>query len=446
VATLVQERSRDPRRPDPAEQPPEQIRVGSQKPTRHRALDGLRAIAIGLVCAEHFGGFLPGTLGVDVFFVLSGYLITGLLVSERDRRGKISFRSFYRRRALRLMPAYLAMTALTVVAAAALGGDGSGSLVRQGLARSLTYTSNIATALHRWDAESPRLWEFTWSLAAEEQFYLLWPVFLVLGLRLARSRRSRLLLGGVPFAGFLGSTVWSYHLVAVHAPVMRIAVAPDTRSSGLLLGCAVAIWQSAPGARPAAYWGPALACWSGLALGVAVLWLYPRGSGYSQARLSPVMAIATALVIVAVTVPTVPTLRRRRRPLASTVLSLRPVAFIGTLSYSLYLYNVLGLLLFEFAERQGWIRVAHGLRPVVAALMALALAFVSYRWVEQPFLRRRDRSRSDGLGGGNSVESHDELRRRTGPHGLRGALVPALQAGEEVSGGASGGLPARRHR
>ncbi len=368
--------------------------------TRHRALDGLRAIAIGLVFAEHFGGFLPGTLGVDVFFVLSGYLITGLLVSERDRRGRVSFRSFYRRRALRLMPAYLAMTALTVVAADALGGGKSGSLVRQGLVHSLTYTSNFATAFHRWDAETPRLWEFTWSLAAEEQFYLLWPVLLVLGLRLARSQRSRLFLGVLPFAGFLASAVWSYHLVAVHAPFMRIAVAPDTRSSGLLLGCAVAIWQSAPSKRPTSYWGPALARWGGVTLGVGVLWLYPRGNGYSQARLSPVMAIATALVIVAVTVPTVstgPTAQRRRRSLASTMLSLRPVRFIGTLSYSLYLYNVLGLLLFGFAEHEGWIRITLGLRPVIAALMAFALAFVSYRWVEQPFLRRRDRTRPYGL-------------------------------------------------
>jgi peptidoglycan/LPS O-acetylase OafA/YrhL len=432
VATLVEERPRT-------------------KPARHRALDGLRALAIGLVFAEHFGGFLPGTLGVDVFFVLSGYLITGLLVSEHNRRGTVSFRSFYRRRALRLMPAYLVMTGLTVVTAGTLGGDGSASLVRQGVASSLTYTSNVATALHRWDAETPRLWEFTWSLAAEEQFYLLWPVLLVLGLSLARSHRARMLLGAVPFAGFLASAVWSYHLAAVHAPVMRIAVAPDTRSSGLLLGCAIAIWQSALGARPTARWAPALARWSGLTLGVAVLWLYPRDSGYSQARLSPVMAIATALVIVSVTAPLV---KGHRSPLASRVLSLRPMTFIGALSYSLYLYNVLGLLFFEFAEQQGWIRVAHGLRPVVAAVIALGLAYVSYRWVEQPFLRRRDRSRLNGgpfLNGGplsnhGSVQSHDELRRRTGPHDLRGALVPALQAGEEVPGGPSGGVPARGHR
>jgi peptidoglycan/LPS O-acetylase OafA/YrhL len=354
-------------------------------------LDGLRAIAIGLVFAEHFGGFLPGTLGVDVFFVLSGYLITGLLVAEHDRNGRVSFRSFYRRRALRLMPAYVAMIGATVLAAGTLGGDESGSLVRQGVVRSLTYTSNIATAMHRWDAETPRLWEFTWSLAAEEQFYLLWPLLLVLGLRLARSPRARALLAIAPCAAFVASMIWSYHLVAEHAPVMRIAVAPDTRSSALLLGCAVALWQSALGPRRVAYWSTRLARWGGIALAVVVLVRFPRNDAYSQARLSPVMAIATALVIVAVTTPTI---APRRTPLSARALSLRPMAFLGTLSYSLYLYNVLALLLFEFAEQQGWIRVAHGLRPVVAGLMALALALLSYRWVERPFLRRRDRARS----------------------------------------------------
>ncbi len=336
--------------------------------------------------AEHFGGFLPGTVGVDVFFVLSGYLITGLLVAEHDRSGRVSFRSFYRRRALRLMPAYLAMLVLTVVAAGTIGTAGGASLVRQGLARSLSYTSNIATAFHRWDAETPRLWEFTWSLAAEEQFYLLWPVLLVVGLRLARSRRARLMLAGITAAGFLTSVAWTCHLAAEHAAVMRISVAPDTRSGALLVGCAVALWQSVPRAANLPPWSVAFFRWGGLGLATLVLWRFPRTSAYSQAWLSPVMAVATAMVIVAVTTPS-----RRRWSVATALLSLRPMAFVGKLSYSLYLYNVLALLLFEFGERQGWIRVQQPYRPVVAALMALALAFASYRWIEQPFLRRRDR-------------------------------------------------------
>ncbi len=389
MAAVVEERVRDPRLSLPTrdrrtERPPSPALP--RRGNRQRALDGIRAVAIALVFAEHFGGFLPGTVGVDVFFVLSGYLITGLLIAEYDRSGRVRFRSFYRRRALRLMPAYLAMLALTVVAAGTVGSEQSGSLVRQGLARSLTYTSNIATAIHRWDAESPRLWEFTWSLAAEEQFYLLWPVLLVLGLRLARGDRARLRLAGITMAGFLASVAWTYHLAAGHAAVMRVSVAPDTRSGALLVGCAVALWQSVPRAASLPSWAVALSRWGGLGLATLVLWRFPRDNAYGQAWLSPVMAVATALVIVAVTTPS------RRRSLASSVLKLRPVAFVGKLSYSLYLYNVLALLLFEHAERLGWIRVEAAYRPVAAALMALALAFGSYRWIEQPFLRRRDRA------------------------------------------------------
>jgi peptidoglycan/LPS O-acetylase OafA/YrhL len=386
VALAVEERLREPRPSPPGPHLSGPSPALPRRGQRQRALDGIRAIAIALVFAEHFGGFLPGTVGVDVFFVLSGYLITGLLIAERERSGRVSFRAFYRRRALRLMPAYLVTLGLTVIAASAIAGDQSGSLVRQGLARSLTYTSNIGTAFHRWDAESPRLWEFTWSLAAEEQFYLVWPVLLVIGLRLARSDHARLVLAGVTLGGFLASAAWSYHLAAEHAAVMRISVAPDTRSGALLIGCAVAIWQSVPWAARLAPWAVAMSRWGGLALATVLLWRFPRDDAYAQAFLSPVMAVATALVIVAVTTPT-----QRRSSLAGALLSLRPMALVGKLSYSLYLYNVLALLLFDCAEQQGWIRVQHPYRPVVAALLALALATVSYRCVEQPFLRRRDR-------------------------------------------------------
>ena len=374
-------------RPAPVSREPSSPKPPSRRLHRRRALDGIRAIAIALVFAEHFGGFLPGTVGVDVFFVLSGYLITSLLVAEYDRRGRVDFRTFYRRRALRLMPAYLVTVALTVLAAGTIASSESAALVRQGLTSSLTYTSNIATAVHRWDAEAPRLWEFTWSLAAEEQFYLLWPVLLVIGLRAARSDRARLMLAGMTFAGFLASTAWAYHLAAEHASVMRIAVAPDTRSGALLIGCAVAIGQSVPCAKRLPGWTATICRWGGLGLATLVLWRFPRDDAYAQAWLSPVMAAATALVIVAVTAP-----NRRRSSLAAAVLSIRPMALVGKLSYSLYLYNVLALLLYESAENQGWIRVQHDYRPVVAALLALVLAIASYCWVERPFLRRRDRT------------------------------------------------------
>ena len=147
-------------------------------------------------------------------------------------------------------------------------------------------------------------------------------MLLVLGLRAARIDRARLMLAGITFAGFLASTAWTYHLAAEHAAVMRIAVAPDTRSGALLIGCAVAIWQSVPRAKRAtrmdrvdsaagAGW-PLLPWCSGVSRGD-----YSR---YGQAWLSPVMAAATGLVIVAVTAPE----HERRSSVAGAVLSLRP--------------------------------------------------------------------------------------------------------------------------
>ncbi len=356
---------------------------GTFRANRNRSLDGIRAVAIALVFAEHFGGFAPGTVGVDVFFVLSGYLITGLLVAEFDRRGTLSFRSFYGRRALRLMPAYLTMIVATVAVALALAGEQTKSLLREGVTWSLTYSSNIATAAGRWDNEHPRLWEFTWSLAAEEQFYLVWPLLLLIALRWARGRDLRAALGMIPFAGFLLSVGWSWHLIGDNAPLMRVAVAPDTRSGALLLGCAVALWQ-----RGTSRWLALAARWSGIGLGAWVMVVFGRHDPYAQATYSPLIAVATALLIAGLTG------RCARPTIPGALLGLRPMAFIGRLSYSLYLYNVLAILLFTEVHRRGLISVQPDARPFVAAAFALGLAWLSYVCVELPFLRLRDRRRT----------------------------------------------------
>jgi peptidoglycan/LPS O-acetylase OafA/YrhL len=358
--------------------------VGSRK--RLRPLDGLRALAIGLVFAEHFGGWRAGTLGVDVFFVLSGYLITGLLVEEHDTRGRVSFRSFYSRRALRLMPAYLTMVGVTFVAVAMIGSDQSAKVVRQGLTQSLTYTGNIATALGRWDNEAPRLWEFTWSLAAEEQFYLVWRIVLVFALRWARNSRRRALLAPALLALFLVSVGWSFHLVAGNASVMRIAVAPDTRSSALLLGCALSLWESSARAKgTGSLRARRFALWAGMATGVAVLVFFPSEDTYAQARLSPLIAVASVLLIFGLTGEA-----RTRRSMTAAVLGSPPLAFLGKLSYSLYLYNVLAILLIEWAQQYGPLQMTSALARCAALVTAVALALLSYQGIEKPFLRLRD--------------------------------------------------------
>lgn len=153
-------------------------------------LDGLRGISILLVFVHHFyHPVLPGGfLGVDIFFVLSGFLITSLLLQEWDSKGSINLRDFYIRRALRLMPALLALVlVLGVFAAFFLSGDGA-LLTYQGIWLTLSYVSNWLYAFHYVSPNNPL--GITWSLAIEEQFYLLWPVILRFVLRSGISRRD----------------------------------------------------------------------------------------------------------------------------------------------------------------------------------------------------------------------------------------------------------------
>jgi peptidoglycan/LPS O-acetylase OafA/YrhL len=127
---------------------------------------------------------------------------------------------------------------------------------------------------------------------------------------------------------------------------------------------------------------------AGVLLGAAVLWMYPGGDAYSQARSSPLICVATGLLIIGVTAD----LTTQRSSLLTRALATRPMALIGRLSYSLYLYNVLALLTFTYLEQRAGVRLQPVLRPLIAALIAFGLAWGSYRYVEQPFLRLRERA------------------------------------------------------
>ena len=220
----------------------------------------------------------------------------------------------------------------------------------------------------------------------------MWPALLLLSLLVCRRPRSRLLLGLLPLAGFVAAWVWSGHLAASAAPLMRVAVAPDTRSPMLLLGCALALWQSAlrGGVLPApapprlAAAGAALARATGLLVLLAVAIGYDQHDPYAQARLSPVVAVGTALLLAGLTAQAG---RGGPRSVTARGLSAPPLPFLGRLSYSLYLYNVLALAVVETA--------GPGLPPVARAAgalaTALALAAASYFAIERPFLRLRAR-------------------------------------------------------
>ncbi len=208
---------------------------------RYAGLDGLRAIAVLLVIAFHLlpGAVVGGYLGVDVFFVISGFLITALLLRERKATGGIKLGAFWARRARRLVPALVLLLLVCCAVALAVGGDRLLHLGRQVLG-ALTFSSNwlsVAAGASYYDSSAPELFRNLWSLAVEEQFYLIWP-FAVLLLVLIRWRVLRVVL--LLMVAAASATA----MALLYSPTVdptRIYYGTDTHSFGLALGAALAM-------------------------------------------------------------------------------------------------------------------------------------------------------------------------------------------------------------
>ena len=202
-------------------------------------LDGLRGLSILLIYIHHlYYPILPGGfLGVDIFFVLSGFLITCLLIEEWDRECSISLKNFYIRRVLRLIPALLFLI-IIVGGFALISLDKRRSIpTYQGIWLTLSYASNWLYALRYFSANNPL--GVTWSLAIEEQFYLTWPLLLSLALRFKLGRRWMiyilvLIIAFVPLHRKL--------LAEQGASIFRLYYSSDTRADALLIGCLVAFY------------------------------------------------------------------------------------------------------------------------------------------------------------------------------------------------------------
>jgi peptidoglycan/LPS O-acetylase OafA/YrhL len=337
------------------------------------ALDGVRGVAILLVLAYHFLGAPIGAfLGVDVFFVLSGFLITTLLLQEHEAGGGISLPGFYRRRALRLLPALFAMLGaylLIEAANVALGSADQGALfaaVRGALAGGF-YLSNF---LQTWGGGVPAPLEHLWSLAAEEQFYLAWPLLLYGALRLGlRTRALVAATAALVVLAFGHQLVLSLRGASLH----RLSFAPDVRSASLTVGCLAGV-AFARGTIPGL-----LRSTTFQSLGVPILWtlsllillLLPSSSQLRFYGGTLVFDLTWVLLIVAAVLD-------QAGPWA-TMLALRPLVWVGRISYALYLWNWLILAALPFGR---W--------PSLP--LSFLAAFLSYRYVEQPFLRRKRRS------------------------------------------------------
>ncbi|HMA47716.1 MAG TPA: acyltransferase, partial [Frankiaceae bacterium] len=246
---------------------------------RLRALDGVRGLAVLAVLFFHAG--MPwargGFLGVDTFFVLSGYLITVLLLRESRETGGVSLRRFWARRARRLLPALLLVLAALVAYATTLPAEARPRLRGDALA-TLGYVANWRFVAQAEDyfthTGPPSPLRHTWSLGVEEQFYLLWPLLFLVALRL---RRPRAAVVGLASLGTVASAVAMARMADGGASVARLYYGTDTRISSLLVGCLLAaVLGRFPGERPlrraSARALTALAALAGVAV-TGVLWV-----------------------------------------------------------------------------------------------------------------------------------------------------------------------------
>jgi peptidoglycan/LPS O-acetylase OafA/YrhL len=339
-------------------------------------IEGLRAIAILLVVGAHAGvpQLAGGFVGVDVFFVLSGYLITSLLLDEFRRTGRIDLLSFYARRFQRLLPALLLTVVCTCAAAYVLLAPFEQVEQASAAGMVVAWASNFFYAFQKLDyfgsAAKTSLFLHTWSLGVEEQFYLLWPGLMLLLLwpwaasgDAERIHRLQLGMAGVVVASLVTGAVLTY----VHPEFGFYLVI--SRAWEFALGALVLLASPTRSGKTGANanW---LAGWAGLAMVVAVGFLLDGYRPYPGTwALLP--AIGTAAALNAGKGPQ--TIRS-----VSTMLSIGPLQFIGRLSYAWYLWHWPVLLLGQTVFGESL--------PVNLALAtaALAMAWLSYRYVESP--------------------------------------------------------------
>lgn len=319
------------------------------------ALDGLRGVAILLVLVDHVLGWSPGGRGVDLFFVLSGFLITTLLMEERAACGAVSFRGFYARRARRLLPALMVFLTAYLLIEAVRGVNAIETVVRYGF-----YFGNFAAAndLSHVDFHSLSSYGLAhlWSLATEEQFYVLWPLVL---LAVARTRRPLVWAAALLVAAELCREWFTFR----GTDLGHLYYLPYGHSQGLIVGSFAALYRSERGFslsdRGATTW-----------LALVAVFVIASGNHSDEAFFIlwlPLAELAFAMVVIAAV----------SRTQLSGLLAWRPLVAVGKISYSLYLWHFLFLLLFNYGQ------------PAAVLVLSFACAVASYRFVEQPFRRRR---------------------------------------------------------
>ncbi|HJR80514.1 MAG TPA: acyltransferase family protein [Anaerolineales bacterium] len=347
-------------------------------------LDGIRAVAVMAVLFYHANSpwALGGFLGVETFFVLSGFLITSLLLAEWQATNGINLKHFWLRRARRLLPAvWLLLLALPILAVT-FARDALPRL-QEDIPAALFYITNWVYILREvpyFEAFGrPPLLQQLWSLAVEEQFYLLWPLILLFLLRISKSNRSGLLFATFVMTAL--STLWMAALYSPDVDPLRIYYGADTRAAGFLVGAMLAMirspWQSSRKTGRSLH--EALG-WTGL---FALMILYNQLNEFQPFLYRGgilLTALASALLIVGASTP---------NTLIGRLLELRLLRWLGSRSYSIYLWHWPVFMLsrpgFDIQLPTGWIRIAQ-------LAVTFLLAELSYRWVETPVRQNGFRS------------------------------------------------------
>lgn len=345
-------------------------------------LDGLRAIAVLAVIAYHLGlSWAPGgLLGVGVFFVLSGYLITDLLVAGYQRRGRIDLKDFWVRRARRLLPALAAMLIL-VVAWVTLFHPGELTSLRADVLAAALYMSNWWYIYHhvsyfaQYGPPSPLT--HLWSLAVEEQFYLVWPLALALGLKYVRNRKWLIVLILVAAAGSAVAMAVIYH---PGSNPNRVYYGTDTRAFALLLGAALALWwpskkiASRPISRTAVKILDGIGIMGLLAI-LLMVWQTNQYQTFLYRGGLVLLSVATLAVVAALVHPATQ---------LSRVLAFKPLRWIGVRSYGIYLWHYPIIVLTSPTVNTGGIDLERASLQVAASI---GLAALSWRYLEEPIRR-----------------------------------------------------------
>jgi peptidoglycan/LPS O-acetylase OafA/YrhL len=351
-------------------------------------LDGLRGIAIVLVMLTHTSVLPNGYVGVDLFFALSGFLITTLLYEEWDRAGTISLTRFYKRRARRLLPALGVLIVVALVVDLVVYPMTGWSFGVKALTSTMFVNNWVAATGHARDlgALNP-----TWSLAQEEQFYLVWPLLLVLMLR----RRMRPELVATLLVGMIVLLV----LISPHGHNYQVYYSPFTRAAELLFGCLGAViwrhrmvWRSANRIRSLGLKLPSLSHARAGGIGVGrspALWrsFVACALAYMFARLLFNYQLDTEQIYLRsclIAVPLIMTLLSAPASLMARLIASPPLRYLGRISYSLYLFHLLTRNVVYHYRPHGSI----DLNALLTIAISVALASVSWKLLESRVLAR----------------------------------------------------------